>query len=113
MELMIKYSEFLTIIVQAFLITLAGFIFVGCWSEVLSDVRNNRSRRKLRKGAKRMLREYICYSCGFKAWALDSIIDTKCRKCGAKVVTKPVPKVEKSFIGGTNCHNKEFNFIEK
>lgn len=110
MELMIKYSKFLTIIVQAFLITIGFFIFIGYWSEY---VRKNRSRRKLKKGAKKKLREYTCYNCGFSAWALDCIVDTKCSKCGAKVITKPVPKIERSFICGTRGHNRELNFIKK
>lgn len=102
MELMIKYSEFLTIIIQAFFITVAGFIFVGCWDELIADIKMSRKTLKKRGGSVN-LRNYSCPKCGFRAWALDHIIDTKCHSCGNSVTTEPVPKIEKSFV----CNDKK------
>lgn len=98
MELMIKYSEFLTIIIQAFMITVAGFIVVGCWDEVIHEFK--RAKRLRRKGGKKTVRHYDCPCCGFKAWTLDHIFETTCNNCGSTVRTEPVPKVkdEESFI---------------
>lgn len=98
MELMIKYSEFLTILIQALMITVAGFIFVGCWDEVIHDVK--RTKRLKRKGGRKNMRQYVCSGCGFKAWALDNIRETTCNNCGMTVITEPVPKVrdDESFI---------------
>jgi len=98
MELMIKHSEILTILIQAFFITAAGFTFIGCWQEVLYDIK--RIRKPMRKGGKRTMREYTCPKCGYSAWALDHILNTKCHKCGSDVETKPVPICENegSFV---------------
>ncbi|MDW5300219.1 MAG: hypothetical protein SA378_08795 [Sedimentibacter sp.] len=101
MELMIRHSEILTIMIQAFFITTAGFIFIGCWDELILDIR--RSRKLLRKrGGEKLLREYTCPKCGYSAWALDHIVDTNCHRCGAPVTTKPVPAAEGSFV----CNEK-------
>jgi DNA-directed RNA polymerase subunit RPC12/RpoP len=110
MELMIKYSEISTIMLQAFLITLIEYIVIGCAAVVM---RENFKKLKKRMGGNKNLREYICPGCGFSAWTLDRIVDTKCRKCGYKVITKPVPKIERSFIGRVGSHSREFNFIKK
>lgn len=108
MELMIKYSEILTILIQAFMITVAGFIFVGCWDELIHDLK--RARRLKKKGGRRNLRQYVCPVCGFKAWTLEHISETTCRNCGKTVITEPVPKVrdEESFIRRTNKSGQEF-----
>ncbi len=53
MELMIKHSEFLTIVIQAFLITVAGFIFVSCWNELLEE--NNLNIKRLKRKIGRLL----------------------------------------------------------
>lgn len=45
-------------------------------------------------------REYKCPNCGFSAYAMDKLLSVKCRKCGALVETKPIPKVEESNIVG-------------
>lgn len=97
MELMIKYSNILTILIQAFMITAASFIFVGCWDEVLYDIRQS---KKLRMKGGKSMRRFTCPICGFKAWALDDLMEVTCRKCGSQVKTEPVPKVkdEKSFM---------------
>lgn len=97
MALMIRHSEVITILVQAFMITAAGFIFVGCWDEVLHDIR--RSKKQKMKGGKHM-RQFTCPACGYTAWALDHILEVTCRKCGNLVKTEPVPKVldKKSFM---------------
>lgn len=101
MELMIKHSQILTILIQAFLMTIVGCIFVGCWNEIIYDIK--RSRKALRKkGGKKTLREYTCKECGYSTWALDHIIDTNCYRCCAPVKTKPVPKFEGSFV----CNEK-------
>lgn len=50
MELMIKHSEILTVIIQAFFITVIGFIFVGCWDELMTDLRL--SKKILKKKGK-------------------------------------------------------------
>ncbi len=97
MQLMIKHSEFLTIIIQAFFITLASVTFVGCWDEVLYDIR--RSRKLRMKGGKNM-RRFTCPNCGYGAWALDHLLEVTCRKCGNNVKTEPVPKVKNSYIVG-------------
>lgn len=101
MELMIKHSEILTIIIQAFFITVAGFIFVGCWDELKYDIKRSRKAQR-KKGGKKILREYVCQECGYSAWALDHIVNTNCHRCGAPVKTKPVPIVEGSFV----CNEK-------
>lgn len=44
-------------------------------------------------------REYICTNCGFSAYAIDRLLKVKCSKCGTLVETKPVPKVDKSYLG--------------
>ena len=99
MELMIKHSEILTIMIQAFFITVAGFIFVGCWEEVLHDIKKGQKSLK-KKGGKKHMREYTCPKCGYSAWALDHILTVDCCKCGTVVETKPVPVCddEKSFV---------------
>lgn len=100
MELMIKHSEIVTILIQAFMITAAGFIFVGCWDEVLYDIKRNfRRSRKLRMKGGKYMRQFTCPVCGYEAWALDHILEATC-KCGNLVKTEPVPKVkdEESFM---------------
>jgi len=106
MELMIKHSEILTIMIQAFFITAAGFIFVGCGSEFLEDI--SRSRKILKKGEKKKLREYTCPKCGYSAWALDHIMSCKCFKCKTEVQTKPVAtSEEKSCV----CNEKKLKRV--
>ena len=108
MELMIRHSEFLTILIQAFMITLAGFIFVGCWDELIHDIK--RTKKLKRKGGKINMRIYICPECGFEAWALDNVTETSCRKCGHKVKTEPMPKFnpEESFMFDRNGKRRQF-----
>jgi len=113
MELMIKYSEILTIMIQAFFITVVGFIFVGCGSELLEDIKESKKTLKKRKGGKRNMRVYTCPDCGYIAWALDHIYDTNCHHCGASVKTKPIPKIEKSFLFSEKAHKNDLKFIEK
>lgn len=106
MELMIKHSEILTIMIQSFFITAAGFIFVGCWDDLIDDI--NRSRKTLKKkGGRKNLREYTCQKCGYSAWALDHIVDTNCHRCGASVKTKPVPINEGSFVCNEKVQKRE------
>lgn len=107
MELMIKYSGILTILIQVFMITAVSFIFVGCWDEVLYDIRRSRELRM--KGGKNM-RRFTCPNCGYGAWALDDILEVTCRKCGNHVKTEPVPKVreENSFMRSIGKSGQEF-----
>lgn len=107
MEQMIKHSEILTIMIQAFFITTACFIFVGCWNEVLNDIKRNRKKLKKKGGNKRM-REYTCPKCGYSAWALDHILTVNCRECGTFIKTKPVPVSEsdKSFVCDEKRHKR-------
>lgn len=91
---MIKFSEILTILVQGFLITLTIYIPVCCLNEVTSQ----------RKRGKR-LREYTCKCCGYSAWALDHIFETKCHNCGSNVKTEPVP----TFEGSSVCNEERKN----
>lgn len=108
MELMIRHSGFMTILIQAFMITVAGFIFVGCWDEFINDMK--RTKRLKKKGGRRNLRQYVCSGCGFKAWALDSIRETTCNNCGMTVITEPVPKVkdDESFIRRIGKNGQDF-----
>lgn len=98
MELMIKHSEILTITIQISMIIIAGFIFVGCWDELMNDIKSYKKRYK--KGGKKSMRVYKCPICGFKAWALDHITETSCRICGHIVKTEPMEKCrpEESFM---------------
>lgn len=101
MELMIKHSEILTILIQVLMITAAGIIFIGCWDELIYDIR--RSRKLMKKGGRKRMtpvNEYICPVCGYSAWALEHISECTCPKCGTVVKTKPVPNCinEKSFV---------------
>ena len=102
MELMIKHSEFLTILIQALMITVAGFVFVGCWHEVMDDIK--RAKKPKRKGGKGTVRNYTCPVCGHREWTMDNITETKCRTCGHTCKTEPIPKVkdEESFMFGGN-----------
>lgn len=108
MELMIRHSEIITILIQAFMITVAGFIFVGCLDELMHDLK--RANKLKKKGGLRTMRHYICPCCGFKAWTLDHIYETTCSSCGEKVVTEPVPKVkdEESFIRRGEKNRRQF-----
>lgn len=108
MELMIKHSKILTILIQAFMITAAGFIFVGCWDDFIHDIK--RTKRLKKKGGIKTMRHYICPCCGFKAWTLEHISETTCRNCGKTVITEPVPKVrdEESFIRRADKSGHEF-----
>jgi len=108
MELMIKHSEILTIIIQSFLITTVSIIFIGCWDEVLYDTR--KFRRLLKKrGGKKHMREYTCPKCGYSAWALDHLLVVTCRHCGTVVETKHVPACEneRSFV----CDEKKIKRV--
>ena len=108
MELMIKHSEILTILIQEFMITAAGFIFVDCWDELMHDIKMTKKLK--RKGGKKTMRVYTCPKCGYEAWALDNILETSCRKCGHKVKTEPVPKFnpEESFMFDRNVKSRRF-----
>lgn len=53
MELMIKHSEILTILIQAFMITTVGFILIGCGNELIHDIK--RSRKILKKRGERKI----------------------------------------------------------
>lgn len=98
-------SEIGTIIVQAFVITLVGYIFVDCVTNLLLK----------RKGGKSKMgfRIYVCAKCGYSAWAMDHIIETKCLNCGATVKTKPIPKIEKSSLFSERAHRGELKLNEK
>ncbi len=109
MELMIKYSEIFTIMIQAFFITAAGIIFVGCFDELKEDIKRSRNIINKKKGGNRSLREYTCSECGYSAWALDHIVETSCHHCGASVKTKPVPIFEKSFV----CDEKKQKRVQR
>lgn len=111
MEQMIKNSIFLTIIIQAFFITIASCIFVGCKDELIEDIKYGLGIRKKKGGSR--LREYDCPECGYSAWALDHIIETNCHRCGASVKTKPVPIFEKSNVCDENKQKKGQRFAEK
>lgn len=63
MELMIKHSEILTILIQAFMITTVGFILIGCWNELIQDIKG--SRKILKKRGERKKYERIHLS---KVW---------------------------------------------
>ncbi|GEM_PF-1588944 len=101
MELMIKNSQILTIMIQAFMITVIGIILVGCWNELIYNIRKGRKLMK-KGGRKRMgpVNEYLCPVCGYSAWALEHISECTCPKCGSVVKTKPVHNCinEKSFV---------------
>lgn len=86
---MIKFSEILTIMILGFLITLTIYIPFCCLKELTSQSQRKRGKR---------LREYTCKKCGYSAWALDHILETKCHKCGADVKTVPVPVFEGSSV---------------
>ncbi len=109
MELMINYSEILTVIIQSLLISIVCAIFVGCLEEIAMEIRKV---LKKKKGVLRV-REYTCPVCGFKAWALDSIVHTNCRQCGTAVVTKPIPKVKKenSFMYDLNDRTRKTGYF--
>jgi ssDNA-binding Zn-finger/Zn-ribbon topoisomerase 1 len=111
MELMIKLSEVFTIIIQAFFITVAGCIFVGCKDEMIEDLKRGIKLRKRNGGSR--LREYVCPECGYSAWALDHIFETSCHHCGASVKTKPVPIFEKSFVCDEKKIKRGQRFAEK
>lgn len=111
MELMIKHSEFLTIIIQALFITLAGIGFIGCLDEFIHDIK--RIRKIQKKGGSKTLRKYNCSNCGFGAWALDHILVTKCNKCGATVETKPMPKNDESYAFGGKHKDRNVRFAER
>lgn len=110
---MIKHFEFLSIMIQAFFITTTGFIFVYCCDDFLDDIISSRKTLKKIKRGKRNLRGYTCLNCGFSAWALDHIVDTYCHHCGIAVRTKPIPKIERSFVCGKRRHSDELRFVKK
>lgn len=122
MELIIKHSDLITIIIQAFLITATGFLFVFCCDEVIDGIneklkmffirriymrRKKKYYQKIQKriGGSKHMREYTCPNCGYSAWALDHLLTVNC-KCGTVVETKPVPvnEDEKSFV----CDERKF-----
>ena len=111
MEHMIKNSIILNIIIQAFFITAASFIFVGCKDEMIEDIKYWIGIRKKKGGSR--LREYVCPVCGYSAWAPDHIIETTCHHCGASVKTEPVPIFEKSFVCDEKKQKRGQRFAEK
>lgn len=81
MELMIKHSEILTIMIQAFMITAILFICINCMNEF------RMSRKPIRKGQRHnnLSNKSVCPECEGSAWTSEHITAVKTKPMHCKV----------------------------